>query len=47
MFESSPQAKMAVAYVLKRENGSKVFMIGIYGVASAELITIALCPDEV
>ena len=47
MFESSPQAKIAIAYVLKRENGSKVFMIGIYGVASAELITIALCPDEV
>ena len=47
MFESSPQTKIAMAYSILRADGSKANIVTIFAVATVELTSILLCPDEI
>lgn len=48
MFESSPQSKCAVSYILERsDNGEEVSLIVVYSVSTNMILRLLRCESEV
>lgn len=47
LFESSPQSKSAIAYLLTRPDGDEVSIIVVYSVSTNMLLRLLRCESEV
>ena len=47
MFESSPQSKIAIAYLLNKPDGDQVSLVVIYSVSTNRMLRILRCESDV
>jgi hypothetical protein len=47
MFESSPQSKCAISYLIKRPDGETVCLIIVFSVVTGAVLRLLRCESEV